>query len=198
MGGFGSGRRPYTDRPTCEELPALDVRVLVRHGLTMAGTRAEVEWTCQGQRIGTARIDGGDSQITVSYRFGAPGASQSQHVERISLTCTTPGYGGHQAWFVCPACSRRRAILYLRGEFRCRDCHGLAYQSQRWGKVERLVQRTKRIGGRLDGISVAGDFIPMRPKWMQKRTFERVLENYRDAETSSQEAVVARLGQTRS
>jgi len=178
-------------------LPALDVRVLARHGLTAAGTQGTVEWTSQGQRIGTARVVGGDKQITVTYRIAAPGITDAERVVRIGLTYTKPGYGGRQAWFVCPACSRRRAIVYLRDEFRCRDCHGLAYQSQRWGKVERLVQKTERIGKRLDGISVAGEFIPMRPKWMQERTYERVLENYRGAESSSREAIVARLGRTR-
>ena len=135
MGGFGSGRRPYTDRPTCEELPALDARVLARHGLTTARSHGSVEWTRQGQRIGTAHIDGGEKQITVTYRFDALWVTETERHERINLTYTKPGYGGHQAWFKCQACERRFAILYWRDEFRCRDCHGLAYQSQRWGRV---------------------------------------------------------------
>lgn len=49
----------------------------------------------------------------------------------VQLTTTSPKYGGVRWWYVCPACTGRKAALYVSGEsLICRQCAGLHYASQ--------------------------------------------------------------------
>jgi len=55
-------------------------------------------------------------------------------VERVraSISVTQPHYGGRRYWWHCPRCNRRVRILYLppgAGDFRCRVCWCLTYES---------------------------------------------------------------------
>lgn len=49
----------------------------------------------------------------------------------VSLTTTTPRYGGVRWWYVCLVCHGRRGTLYLSGSaLVCRTCAGIHYAPQ--------------------------------------------------------------------
>ena len=53
------------------------------------------------------------------------------HSIAVTLTTTSPRYGGARWWYVCPDCGGRKASLYLHNEsLCCRRCSGLHYASQ--------------------------------------------------------------------
>ncbi|EPU6896238.1 hypothetical protein ACVYZQ_005594, partial [Raoultella ornithinolytica] len=53
------------------------------------------------------------------------------HSIAVTITTTSPGYGGVRWWYVCPDCGGRKAFLYLHNEsLCCRRCAGLHYASQ--------------------------------------------------------------------
>lgn len=81
-------------------------------------------------------------------------------------------------WFLCPArgCGRRVAILYSGALFACRQCHQLAYRSQRENCMDRATRRADRIrdklgwpGGILEGS---------KPKGMHWRTYHRLCNEH--------------------
>ena len=67
------------------------------------------------------------------------------------------------------------AILYGGGIFACRNCHQLAYPSQREADYDRAARRADKIRERLDWEQ--GILNPKgweKPKGMHWRTFERL------------------------
>lgn len=51
--------------------------------------------------------------------------------QTIELSRKENGFGGNQAFFLCPACGERRRYLYQLGAaFLCRKCAQLNYRSQ--------------------------------------------------------------------
>jgi hypothetical protein len=64
---------------------------------------------------------------TVELEIGGVGT------QRVEMVSTQGNLGGRLRWFLCPACGRRAAKLYLPSEspvFLCRQCHGLGYRQQ--------------------------------------------------------------------
>jgi hypothetical protein len=80
----------------------------------------------RAQAAGRALADGLDAG-TVELEIGGVGA------QRVEMVSTQGNLGGRLRWFLCPACGRRAAKLYLPSEspvFLCRHCHGLGYRQQ--------------------------------------------------------------------
>ena len=96
------------------------------------------------------------------------------------------GFGGNQAFFLCPACGERRRYLYLTGStFLCRKCAKLNYQSQQetrsgsmyyYHKGMDLVDRRLYTWPRFrpDGFTFCG-WVPDRPRYMHQTTYRRYL-----------------------
>lgn len=103
MGGPGSGMWLRRDKKgTVEDHQCLDIRKLCREH----------------------EIKPGDS-ITAQYNWHGEEVSQE-----IFLDWTTCNYGGRRPWFICMACGRRVAKIYLGGKkFACRHCYNLTYTS---------------------------------------------------------------------
>ena len=103
---------------------------------------------------------------------------RSYHVPLERSRCP---FGCARAWFRCPGCGRRCAILYLRtGYFACRRCQALVYPSQRERFSWRAFRRRDRIIERLGGN---GGLIPVvKPAGMWWRTFDRLQVLAREAE----------------
>lgn len=194
MGGYGSGRR--NGAYPVESCRRLDVRELVREAGRDVVTRDrwklavkrgswEVTIERQGDELTLCHRAGWEADETIEYRAG--------------LTFTRPHYGGLRAWFRCPAirCGRRCAVLYLPNGARwylCRRCYGLAYESTRLQRWERLRRRAERILERA-GIEDQGDWLA-RPPGMHWRRFERICdeaERYRRAESAAIWATTAAL-----
>lgn len=87
----------------------------------------------------------------------------------VQIDRTPQRLGGTRAWFLCPLCASRCAILY---PVHCRKCMGLYYSSERLGLSSRTVLRArrlrKRLGSTSDNVTLP---IPSKPKWMRWHTY---------------------------
>jgi len=67
-------------------------------------------------------------------------------VQRLGVTHTACGRLGRRAWWVCPVCSTRRGVIFLRSRnWGCRACMKLPYRSQRMSRLDRAIAKAKRL-----------------------------------------------------
>lgn len=140
------GSRPGAGRPgwhvKAENCRKIDVREWQRFGClepSACGT-----WYF-GDR---ASVDYSSEADAVVLRHDLAGRAMEQ---RVPITRTACHYGGERPWFVCPSCTRRAALLYLRSGagFGCRRCSTVAYASQREDAITRSWRRQGKIERRL-------------------------------------------------
>ena len=107
----------------------------------------------------------------------------------LELSRKENGFGGNQAFFLCPACGERRRYLYQVGAtFLCRKCSRLNYRSQQETRsdcmyyydkgvalVEKHLDTWPRV--RPDGFSFCR-WIPERPRYMHQTTYRRYLRRF--------------------
>lgn len=127
--------------------------------------------------------------------------------ETLELSRKANGYGGSQAFFLCPACGERRRYLYQVGAaFLCRKCSNLNYKSQQETRsdsmyfydkgvalVEKHLDTWPRV--RQDGFSFCA-WVPERPRYMHQTTYRRHLARflrYREKHSKRQMEDMARL-----
>lgn len=96
-------------------------------------------WCRQGKRrVGRAYVTwfaGPEGRVGVGH--APPGAAfvadADALVYALNQTRTSTPTGGERAWWLCPSCDRRCAVLYLpddRERLGCRACCRLVYASQ--------------------------------------------------------------------
>ena len=107
----------------------------------------------------------------------------------IELSRKLNGYGGNQAFFLCPACGERRRYLYQVGTaFLCRKCAQLNYRSQQetrsdsmyfYDKGMALVDKHLDTWPRVrpDGFTFCS-WVPERPRYMHETTYRRYLRRF--------------------
>jgi hypothetical protein len=97
--------------------------------------------------------------------------------------------------FLCPGaeCGRRVSVLYFRTGWRCRSCHGLAYEGQREDARRRARRRADKLCTRLGWPHRQTLALPIgsKPKGMWSRTFERLRRHALVAESIATAAQVA-------
>jgi hypothetical protein len=198
MGGHGSGRWGWhRARTDTDGLLRLDVRWLARQGLIAPGVVGSlaVAWSRGEQPAGDIAVrydDRRPGEVVLDYRVrGREGEPWSAVREAVPLDRTPCPYGGERAWFLCPGCRSRRAVLHgVGGRFRCRACHDLAYSSTREGAYERNRRRADELRRRLGGKP--GVFsVPRKPEGMHWRTYERIAAEIRVREHAALVAVGA-------
>ena len=92
-------------------------------------------------------------------------------------------FGGARPLWRCPCCNRRVEWLYWRrDQLACRHCWNLCYESQLEGPNMRAKRRMWACWARLDAEEADRNG---KPKWMRWRTYERLLEETREAETEA-------------
>ena len=107
-------------------------------------------------------------------------------------------FGGERTYLRCPGlgCGLRVMALYLVGAlFRCRHCHGLAYECQSEDALRRAERRADKARARL-GYQRGRPFGPapeVRPKGMWMRTFWDLYGRVLAADYGAHQAFVARL-----
>ena len=109
------------EHETVGDVPHLDVREMVRQGGFRAGQRlaGKLAWNWPPWQRSEVEIVAEEKGLWLSHN------GRSYHVPIERLRCP---FGGARAWFRCPVCGRRCAILYLRaGYFACRRCQALVY-----------------------------------------------------------------------
>ena len=127
--------------------------------------------------------------------------------ETLELSRKRNGYGGSQAFFLCPGCGGRVRYLYQAGTtFLCRKCSRLNYRSQQetrsgcmyyHGKGMALVEKHLEPppGGWIDGFSFC-DWVPDRRRYQHQTTYRRYLARflrYRKRHANRQMEDMARL-----
>ena len=97
--------------------------------------------------------------------------------DSIDLDWTPAPYGGQRPWFLCPACTRRVALLYWFGQgVVCRHCTRLPYASQGETPFDRSIRKVRKIRARL-GVSYdlrQPIYLWDAPRGMHMHTFERL------------------------
>lgn len=126
---------------------------------------------------------------TTTFQAAVRGRSQI-----IELQWTRANYGGARAWFGCPDCGRRCAVLYARGSggVCCRRCLRLVYVSQYLDPVERITNRQhKRL--RRHGFSVE-EGLYEKPRGMHQATWDRILQDDDDDTAAWLQALERQFG----
>ncbi len=170
---------------TGETLP-LDIRVIARRGV-LAQTGAVFSWRWNnGSNIAMkAEADA----VTLIYNWKDEPVKQ-----RVAVVWTPCNYGGRRAWWECPYCRRRVALLYSASKyFACRHCYELCYFSQQETPTDRKLRRAQRIRQRL-GQEGGGHFapIPAKPKGMHWETYERLYDECKEREAADMMQMMAR------
>ena len=151
MGGCGSGRHRGVRKRRVESCLALDVNELRRKGVLTPGAFGTLSWECGGDARASVVFRVGECALTLCYHDQR--AAEPRDVEqRVALSSVPGRFGGARDYFLCPGaeCGRRVSILYFRrGVFRCRHCHGLAYESQREDARLRARRRADKLRAQL-------------------------------------------------
>ena len=135
-----------------------------------------------GEDVGSIGISTGPGHARLSYSHDDTPIS-----ETLRIAETACNYGGVRPWFMCPRCSRRVAVLFLRsGRFMCRPCGRVAYASQAEDAMGRAWRRQGKLEARLDENW-------RRPKGMHHATRERLVDGIFDCERLRDEALSAYL-----
>lgn len=174
MGGFGSGRRGGKD--TTGDMRALDVRKMQRDGLLKSGQSFAWNWTRNGEKFASINMRVDFDSVVLDYRARDRGGDWKAMNYPVRLSWTSCNYGGHRAWWLCPAvgCGRRVAVLFGGKVFACRHCHRLAYTCQRETPDDRATRRADKLRDRLGWEAGILNGNGGKPKGMHWRTYERM------------------------
>ena len=193
MGGRGSGRHWHWDaKSTTTDYLRLDVRRWARDGLLSPGHTFGWHWSRDGEKVASINVDVGYNQVRLRYRSSNAGGEAEAMNYAVRLLSQQCHLGGTRQWFECPArgCGKRVALLYGGRVFACRDCHDLAYPSQRERKYMRHVRKADKIRERL-GWEVGFDAsYGCKPKHMHWRTFFALMDKLERQEEASNLAFI--------
>ncbi len=183
-GGMRSGAGRPGWHVKAEHCKRIDIRRWAREGLLRPGVSSSWVWTDRetGEHLASIGFRAAEHSVSLSYSLND--VPMRQHVPVDRTTCH---YGGERAWFGCPRCSRRVAVLYLRNSgFACRLCQRVAYASQSGDASDRAWRRQYKLEARLDANW-------QRPKGMHQRTHERLLDRIIDCEQQREAALAGFL-----
>lgn len=183
---WGAGRPGYKVKG--EELKRVDVRMWAKRGLLNSASGFSWSWSRGGDLAGCIGVYV-DSKTALSLRYTATTNDDKRDVcERIAIAHTACNFGGTRAWFCCPRCPKRVAVLYLRaGRFACRHCQRVAYSSQSEDVLGRTWLKQRKLEARL-----GNDW--QRPKGMRLATYQRLLDRLHDCEERRDTAFSERVG----
>ena len=135
-----------------------------------------MQWSCDGQDVGSIMVSAQDGSVVLEYRHTHAGESEDVSYT-VPLTYTSCHYGGRRPWFICPGagCGRRVGKLFAAGKyFLCRHCYNIAYHSQNISEADRLLGKAQAIRKRLGASTCTWDPIVLKPKGMHWTTFNRL------------------------
>src|SRR5437867_2914094 len=169
MGGV-SLRHGYrrSMKRTVESCRRLDVRHLQQQGCLSPERALSLAWqNSAGEQIAFLQIQAEPEQVLLLHRYRSQREDWQEVEEVVPLTWTPCHFGGERPWFLCPGavrgryCGRRVAVLYAAGSyFCCRQCCGLAYESQRKNRLSRLVSKAQKLRLRLGGSASLKEGFP--------------------------------------
>ena len=181
MGGMGSGRPSGSGRGTVEGCRSIDVNRLHREGCLRPGWSGGWQWTREGEKVASINLRTEYDLLHLSYRWRIGDSAWEDVAETVRIVRVDCRFGGARPYFICPgivngiACGRRVGKLYGPGRYYlCRHCYRLAHTSQSEGAWDRTLRRARKIRQRLGGSPSLATPIPLKPKGMWWRTYERL------------------------
>ena len=184
MGGYGSGKWSRHDiKAKTNTLFRIDIQDLKRTSGLEPGTRGQVGRFVKGDLVNFAMFEIKKDRVMLEYEYQAPESEAQLVVETIWLAHTPCNFGGKRAWFSCPQCCERAAVLFrVDRRFRCRKCHNLSYPTQSWGEFDRSGNKARKIRVKLGGSGGLGEKFPPKPLGMHLRTYFMLMQKGMNAE----------------
>jgi hypothetical protein len=178
MGGRGSGGHNSKGKLRDVQCARLDVHELAREGKLTLGNRGTLFGT-----IGFEVIGGPDAQqLVLDFSRRSVSGERLPPVHQV-ICCywRKAHYGGRYLMFLCSECGRSARVLYARYTsashhiwfFICRECAGITYQSTMGHRWDRSARRIEKLRLRLQWG--AYDTVPIKPRGMHERTYQRIL-----------------------
>ena len=171
MGGWGSGGSWGFGKRKCEEALRLDIRSIKRRDCLIPGKRFSWQWLTRGEVRSSIGIKVHDHHVVLNY------SHQKEPVEQQILFEWTPcNYGGERAWWRCPHCGKRCAVLYGAGKyFSCRACQGLVYTSTCETARDRKFRRANDLRYKIGAEAGSLNRLPIfKPKGMHQKTWDKI------------------------
>ncbi len=192
MGGSGSGTWYRWDKKTTVEgCKKIDVRWMSRHGCLSPGRVGSLHWSSHGESRGEIGYRYVPGNLILDYRYRQGEDEWVSVVQSIMISTTPCHFGGSRPWLHCARCERRCAVIYLRGKlFLCRGCHGLPYESQAIGAIERLINKKHKLGRRIYAVYEGGTGWKKK-KGMHNVTFDALQNKYFDLDAGISHAIGA-------
>lgn len=185
MGGYGSGGWNDTGRPVESDTMDLDVNRVLRSGGLALGSNRRWTWRWSHGRKCSINVwgRGANAGVTLAYTVKSNHGDPPYDIrEDVAVEWTPCRFGGERPWWLCPGCARRVMKLYgWGGQFRCRNCHRLAYRTQREKPIDRVQTRANKIRKRLGG-QPGVEMMPSKPKGMHWKTYHRYFDELRAAD----------------
>lgn len=177
MGGFGSGK--VRRRGNLYHSKEINIRYLKKNGYLSSNQPQVLGWRRDGKITGSVCVSFTENQIQIDWKQKEGDQEWEDKQASISIEKTACRFGGTQPWFICPTCHRKVINLYLhsKGQWSCRQCADLFYPSENESKLDRQRRKVDRLKSKL-----REDYW-IKPKGMHQKTFDRLLNQYLDAET---------------
>jgi hypothetical protein len=153
-----------------------------RKGYLRVGASGMVRWSRRGEEFASVQFGTETNQIRLHYKTRSRGGEWQEKNYPVEVEWMDCYFGGKRAWFRCPACDHRAAILYGAEVFACRPCLRLVYESQREAPHYRALSKAQAIHEKLGGTGITDDPV-FKPKGMHWRTYSRYMERFRKAES---------------
>jgi hypothetical protein len=158
---------------TVDGTRSLKISELKRHGQLSVGKPRPWFWRKEGGELTRhvildyERVRDGELEIIFDYR-------DAFRRQRVPIVTTVCNYGGSRPWFRC-LCGRRVGVLFDGvSAFVCRQCLGLGYACQQQAPRYRPMLRAQSIRRRLGGDGSLMDPFPERPRYMHRKTYEKL------------------------
>jgi hypothetical protein len=137
-------------------------------------------------------VSGWRGGIGVAARW-RPGGGDWRELEVSASVIWRPcRYGGERPYLACPRCGSGRTFLILTGPaLVCRVCADRPYASQREDVQGRYRRKARKAAAQLGARDWNPDDALPKPKWMRRRTYDRLLDEVADAETARHDAWTA-------
>ena len=166
---------------------SLDINRMVKQGVIMPSGRRLGGWAWTDKETGeqlasisyeSDTIDPLNSYLRIFYTL----TEQEKKIDyNVRLSRSKPHYGGERFWFICPVTGRRVGKLYLPAGgdiFASRHAYRLAYACQSEGFTDRALRKKWKLLAKFDDRLD----LPLRPKGMHEKTYERLLAQYEQQE----------------
>jgi len=162
-------------RGRVENSLTIDVVQLNRDGNLNPGEEWTLRWSKVGKIIASIRGQFLEDGIRLIYSLDQGEKNRKEITQFLRIDNTNCHFGGTRPWFVCPECDRRARKLHsVGGDFLCRKCQKLSYDSQNESKAYRGISEAQKIRIGLGGSPDLFLPFPEKPKGMHWNTYYRM------------------------